>query len=435
MSGGGSDFPRAGVRLRTLCAVLGYALGASAHATNGVNVIGFGFESGGMGGADIAVARDANGLNINPAGLTQIHASSFEFVFGAAFADDVGHQDQMGNDLDVDQRVIPAGTTSYARRINDSVVVGIGLFAQGGSGAVYESFNSPFGGRDRLEAKLGIARLSAGAGWQVGEHWSLGAALTLNYARLEQKIFPSASVFNPADPQASFFGSSTDDMSSTRVGYKLGAQYAPNDNLRFGLNYSAKRSLPFTGEMTFNLSSIGLGRVRYNDVELESIGLPEEVGLGMAWQATPKLLLAADVSWLRWSDVIKKQTLRARGPSNPAAPAVLELPDQNLDWHDQYVFALGAQYQWSDKLHLYAGFNYGANPIPARNSNPLLLIMGEKHLTAGVRYQLDGGWYVGAFAEYLMQIKVHYNNPQLPFGPSVDETGYLGVSIVVGGQW
>jgi hypothetical protein len=42
----------------------------AAHATNGINLIGFGAESSLMAGADVAVARDTSALNTNPAGLT-----------------------------------------------------------------------------------------------------------------------------------------------------------------------------------------------------------------------------------------------------------------------------------------------------------------------------------------------------------------------------
>jgi hypothetical protein len=49
-----------------------------AFATNGINLIGFETESTLMGGADIAVARDASALNTNPAGLTQIHGQAFD---------------------------------------------------------------------------------------------------------------------------------------------------------------------------------------------------------------------------------------------------------------------------------------------------------------------------------------------------------------------
>ena len=51
---------------------------STSHATNGINLIGFGAESTLMAGADIAVARDTSALNTNPAGLTQIHHQRFD---------------------------------------------------------------------------------------------------------------------------------------------------------------------------------------------------------------------------------------------------------------------------------------------------------------------------------------------------------------------
>ena len=48
-----------------LILLAGLLLPAAAVATNGLNQIGFGTESVGMGGADIAVARDTSALNTN----------------------------------------------------------------------------------------------------------------------------------------------------------------------------------------------------------------------------------------------------------------------------------------------------------------------------------------------------------------------------------
>lgn len=47
-------------------------LTGQALAANGLNPIGFGAESVGMGGADLAVARDTTAMNTNPAGLAQL---------------------------------------------------------------------------------------------------------------------------------------------------------------------------------------------------------------------------------------------------------------------------------------------------------------------------------------------------------------------------
>ena len=79
----------------------------AAIATNGLNLIGFGAESVGMGGADTAVARDTTAINTNPAGLGQLAQPAFDGYFNTAFALDLGHADPIGNDRGVDNWYVP----------------------------------------------------------------------------------------------------------------------------------------------------------------------------------------------------------------------------------------------------------------------------------------------------------------------------------------
>jgi long-chain fatty acid transport protein len=74
------------------------------------------------------------------------------------------------------------------------VVVGVGLFAQGGTGNVYKNLATPFGGHDELSSVFRIAKLSFGGAWQPNQRLSLGASLALIYADLQQKVFPETSV-------------------------------------------------------------------------------------------------------------------------------------------------------------------------------------------------------------------------------------------------
>ena len=71
---------------------------SSAHATNGINLIGFGAESTLMGGADIAVARDTSALNTNPAGLTQINGQVMDVFAYMLRTTDLVHKDSNGNE-------------------------------------------------------------------------------------------------------------------------------------------------------------------------------------------------------------------------------------------------------------------------------------------------------------------------------------------------
>lgn len=419
---------------RVALALLACGVSAPAFAANGINVTAFGLESTSMGGADIAATRDGNAVNINPAGLSRVRGDIFEQGVGSVRALDVGHDDTLGNHLDVDNDHFEVLTMAYATRLSDRLVAGVGLFAQGGLGAVYSEMNSPFGGRDRLELQMGIARLAAGVSWEIDPQWSVGLTLTANYARLEQKTLPNASVFNPMNPNASFFGSQGDDFTGLRLGFKTGLNYRASDTLNFGLIYSPKRSMPLNGSMVFNMSSIGLGNVRYRGVDIDGFNLPEEIGAGVAWQATPDLLIAFDFSWLHWSEAMEFQRVTARRPQTPGAPPVLR-QEQSIDWSNQYVFALGVRYRWSERLDLSLGFNYGANPMPDRSASPLLAAIAEKHYNAGFRYRFGDEWSAGMGIEYLAPVSVDYNNAELPFGPSTVRNGYVAISVHFVRDW
>ncbi|MGD8925172.1 MAG: hypothetical protein PVG64_09575, partial [Syntrophobacterales bacterium] len=76
------------------------------------------------------------------------------------------------------------------------------------------------------------------------------------------------------------------------------------------------------------------------NLKLES---PQQVGLGVAYEFVGiGLLLEANGKWINWSD--------ANGYDD-------------FDWNDQYVIALGAQWEAIPKLFLRLGYNYAENPV------------------------------------------------------------------------
>ncbi len=436
MNGSGHKF--AGLGQRSLLAAVAAACAAasSASANNGLSLTGFGTESVGMGGADVAVARDTSAINTNPAGLTRLGRSAFDGYFTSAFAIDIAHADRFGNDAQVDNSPLLLGGFGYAQPLGPALTVGVGLFAQGGTGNQFRALYTPFGGQDELSALFAIARLSPGLAWQATDRLSLGLAVPVTAARAKQRVFPSVSVLNPTDPSQSFFGSVTNDLSSVRLGVRAGLQYAATPELTLGAVYGSRTKLPLSGgQADVNLAALGLGTVHYGDVRLNGLGLPQEVGAGLAWQVTPRTLVAFDVTWYDWSGVLKTQTYTARDPDTPLAPAELQQTTR-LDWKDQYVFALGVAHEATPAVTVYGGLNYGRNPIPNARTSALLSATGERHVTGGMRYRIDPAWSVSASLEYLLPIKVTYDNPELPFGPGTESrNSYLALTLMVSRRW
>lgn len=419
--------------------VIGVFIAASplvAFAGNGLNLIGFGVESLGMGGADVAVARDTTALNTNPAGLGQLGRPALDSYGSAAYALDVGHADSLGNDLKVSNRFITVGGLGYSRPfMAGRLVAGFGLFVQGGSGAVYSSIRTPFGTQDQLSALVGLARLSAGLAWRAADDVTIGLALPLNVISAKQRVFPNTSVANASDPSQNFFGLRIDDARGVRLGMRLGVLWNATPQLAVGVVYSPESTLAAKdGRAELNLSAIGLGVVPYRQARLDGFALAREVSVGLAWKASPATLISLKISHLDWSHAIRDMTLTLSEPENPRAPAVVSQTSA-VGWRDQTVLALGVAYRVTPAVTAYAGVNRARNPAPAATLTPLLAGIAENHLTAGLSWDHADGWRVGTAIEYLRTKRVRYLNPSFPLGESEERTRYVALHAMVSRRW
>jgi len=390
-------------------------LSLSAQANNGLNAIGYSTESLAMGGADLALAQDPSALNSNPAGLSQLGTKRLDFQLAGAYALGVSHRDNLGNDLPTGNQYILLGTSSYAQPASEKLTWGIGMFAQGGAGYEYFGLRTAFGSTDSLESHLGLLKLSAGGAYAVDSKLSLGASLGLVYGSLDQRIFP-----NTSDLASSFFGFGVNNAHGAGLGFKVGLQFHPNQQETWGLAYTSPTNLTlYSNDLLSNQTALGFGMVRYTDVKMSGIGLPQEIGIAYARQATPKFLWTAELNWLNWSAAMKTSTLTASQPDNPGSPDFSITSVNN--WRDQYVLAIGTAYSLSDHVIWRAGYNYGRNPIPDKTLNPLLASIAEHHLTTGLGIELDKHWLTNISLQYNVLKTVNYKNTTLPLGTDAQE--------------
>jgi long-chain fatty acid transport protein len=165
-------------------------------------------------------------------------------------------------------------------------------------------------------------------------------------------------------------------------GVQLGAIYQPIDQLSLGLTYTSPQKATYNHLFDFD-----------NDTRRENLTLenPQQLGLGIAYEfLQPGVLLETNIKWINWSD--------AEGY-------------EDFDWNDQWVFAVGAQWEAIDNLFFRAGYNYAENPVDEHNNwtaADVVNVQGktlpqyyyetfrvigfpaivEHHITAGVGYEL-----------------------------------------------
>jgi long-chain fatty acid transport protein len=128
------------------------------------------------------------------------------------------------------------------------------------------------------------------------------------------------------------------------------------------------------------------------EVKIKNFQWPETYGLGMSWQATDKLMVAADYKRINWSDVMKDFKMSFVADNVPTNGA---FAGQNMDmtlaqnWDNQDVFQIGVSYKATNALTLRAGVSISDNPIPDQQLNPLFPAIVEEHYTIGFGYAFD----------------------------------------------
>lgn len=337
----------------------------------------------------------------------------------------------------------------------ESFGVGLGVFSQGGMGTQYENDSwmaDPSMGQNTAltegmvnRSEVGVGRAILPLTYKVNEQFSIGGSVDFVWASMDLQMAMSEAQFQDlANPAAQTIGSAsgtlvgafgsmyepfggtgiqklhhayfdfTDDSDftgqATGTGFagKLGLLFQPTPELSVGATYHSKTSLSDLeadeADMVMGVN-IDPGVLQgnptgtYQDMMLPVAGSiaikdfewPAVMGLGVAFQATPKLLLAADVKQIQWADVMKDFTMvfTASDAATNGGFVGLEMEATLFqEWDDQMVIGLGAAFEATEDLTLRAGFNHGANPIPDDFLNALFPAIVESHLTFGAGYTL-----------------------------------------------
>ena len=319
-------------KLFTVLAVVAMVatLSPAAFATNGTQLIGIGPISRSMGGVGIAAPQDAiSAVFANPAAQcfgpfcpsTEVNFAATGFIpeVQAKISNTTGTYKA---DSDDEIYMIPAFGLSVpiSQGLNPPVWrFGMAAYGVSGLGVDYRDTDldqtiPAFGGNPLASGtftQLQSMRFAPAIAYQPVARWSFGLAGVLEYANLD-------------------LGEGSDW--SYGFGVQVGTSFKATNWLSLGLNYISPRNTEFKNVADFD------GNGSLDNLRLDA---PQELGFGAA-VTFGNFLFEADTKWINWSN--------ADGY-------------EDFDWNDQYVFAVGGQWQALPKLYLRAGYNYAENPL------------------------------------------------------------------------
>lgn len=328
-------------------------LATGAFATNGMRMIGFGPVQNSMGGIGVSAPFDAATVITNPAGMSDFKA---RIDFGATyFVPTVEHKGTgaftaQNATVESNRGASPVPAFGLVIPVNDKLRFGIGAYGISGMGVDYE--NNAY--MSVLSTSYSQMRFAPGLSYKINDMISVGAVVNVMYATMEYSA--ATSMGAEAHMNAASFG----------YGATVGVLVKPVQMVNVGIAYETKSNFK---DFEFNTNA-GKDKIEFNQ--------PQSVTGGVAVMPITGLTLAFEIQWIQWSDTNGKN-LPKFTENNSGAQA------WNLNWEDQLVYKIGAQYALSPMFTVRAGFNYGKMPLDKTRAfeNIAFPAVAEYHYTAG----------------------------------------------------
>lgn len=247
-----------------------------------------------------------------------------------------------------------------------------------------------FGTTDKTGVMLRNFKLTPSIAYQVSDKWSVGATLALTYSDAQLAVLPNTPAIGWFEAKgncnrANGLGMPGSCAYAINITPKIGAMYKPNQEWTFGIAYTFKTMLPYSnGRLTRDV--LGVGKVNY-DVDVSGMKWADDLAVGVAYRPTKALLVAVKFQWINWDAAMNNITLNLKNGDNPLATTGSITLQYN--WRDQYVTAIGATYDLTDRLNIRGGYNFGNNPVPKTTMDPINANIVEHHLNGGFAYWLD----------------------------------------------
>ncbi len=397
---------------------LSLVFAAPAAATNGMYLVGYGAEVAGRAGANLAVADRSLGLQANPAGIAQMQGQHFG-IDGQLLVPKLDFVDPYGHAIDAKSSVFAMPSLSYVRGAKASPwTFGAGLISQGGMGATFEGYQTPFGTTDGTYSEVRFLTLTPTVAYAVNEDVAVGVSLNAGYSDVKFRFYPNTSYYDGGTGYGFFGADLTERAKAWNWSTRVGAMWTATPRLQFGAMYQTKTQGDYeNGKLGLNQSAIGLGEVTY-DAKVEGFAWPAQFGGGVQVRPADRWMITADVRRYLWTDAMKEIDVRGSNP-DAASPVTAPVMAFVFNWRDVWATSVGAEYRATPALTLRAGWNDGQNPVPDGTLNPLFPAITEQHVTAG------GSWTWGGNSLHLAVERAFESgqtNPNTdpnvnPFGP------------------
>jgi long-chain fatty acid transport protein len=358
----------AGGILYGICTGLAYA--GAAYIYEMANVTDTGYAGAGLA----ARAGDAGTVFTNPAGMTRFEKSTYLAGATPLYIYAPFNSDQNTTATGPDNGVTELfGGGSFAAILPVGDRLRFGISAQNFFGLALDWGQSWVGRYQSTKAAIIAPQLQPTVAYKVSNWLSIGAGagLTMGYLADEARV-------NNLDPNLGDGKLKYDDTDFAVQG-NFGIMIEPSDKTRIGLRYLTETDLDFKDDIFLSGVEPGIADAVKGAKGLDlGMKMPQALMAGIFHQFNDKWAFLGSVGWDDWSQ-FNRITVKVDGTG---INRVVHAKFQDT-WH----VGVGAQYQYTPKWMLTAGFSYDSS-MSTGSTRPVELPLGAMYrYGAGFKYR------------------------------------------------
>lgn len=363
-------------------------LAAMTARAGGLYLYEIGSPDVGLAAAGYAArAQDASTAFTNPAGMTRINQPSVMTGAQPMYLniDFSAESNTTNTGVSGDSNGwMPAGGLFYVQPVGDRLALGLAMTGYFGLALDYQD---DWAGRYYVQdTTMQAAAIQPAMAWKANDQFSLGAGVAVLYGMFEDKLAINRSLDALADGQLKL----EDEAWAAQL--NLGALYEPVPGTRIGLTYLSKADLDFSDQADvsgFGDSLTGILGLGSRTIDL-GMTMPQAVMVSGYHELREGLALLANVGWQDWS---------AFGKVDVAVSDTRIDLTTDLDYQDTWHGALGVQYRISEQWLLTTGMAYDSAMMDEEDLGPSLPVGEQWRFALGGLYDWSQDLTLGAAYE------------------------------------
>jgi long-chain fatty acid transport protein len=369
-----------------LLAVLAFSLMPLVALGNGLRLPSQDAFATARGEAFVATADNPSAIYYNPAGLTQLDGNNLRSGIYGLYYDPTyqppANARNAGNTYHVKKQFAAAPQFFISSSLKEiPVSAGLGVYAPYGGGI---SWPSDTGFRAvGTQSSLTYIRINPVVAVKLGEKFSIGAGVMLDYANIDLQQGLSNS------RQINYFRFNGNGYS---VGYNVGLLWHPVEQISLGATFRSQTSFTMNGNTDVENQPIVPATTLPAHADFT---FPLTAVVGLSYRPTAKWNLEFDADYTDWSSMgtvtINEETTKQW--NYPTVPV-------RLDWQASWMYEFGVTRYFDNGWHASAGYTFDQNSVPNTYYTPLVADLDRHFFSLGAgrngkRFDFDITYQLG----------------------------------------